>query len=78
MLGNICRMAICLGLNPFNADICFKMQISAFQLNVSAFQIPMLFAHLYLYSNYSYLLLKRFVFLEIFIFLHVIVCCYYV
>ena len=30
MLGNVFSMAICLGSNPFNADICVKMQISVF------------------------------------------------
>ena len=26
MLGNIFSMAICLGANPFNADICLKIK----------------------------------------------------
>ena len=30
MLGNVLSTAICLGSNSFDADICFKMQISAF------------------------------------------------
>ena len=30
MLGDIFCMAICLGSNPFNADICSKMQMSVF------------------------------------------------
>ena len=33
MLGNIISMAICLGSNPFNADIRFKMQMSLVFLN---------------------------------------------
>ena len=32
MLGNIFSMAIFWGLNPFNADICSKMQRSDFTL----------------------------------------------
>ena len=30
MLGNIFSMAICLGSNPFIADMCSKMQMSVF------------------------------------------------
>ena len=30
MLVNVFIIAICLGSNPFNADICFKMQMSVF------------------------------------------------
>ena len=37
MLGNIFCKAICLGTNPFNANICFKMQMSVFYVEISAF-----------------------------------------
>ena len=37
MLGNVFSMAIYSGSNPFSADICFKMQISVFEKEISAF-----------------------------------------
>ena len=66
MLGNVCSMVICLSLNPFNADICFKMKITAFSIEISAFlKHILLFAHMYLFLTTGISILNRYVFLNI-------------